>query len=90
MNEPEVEGVLVQYLRTEAPLAGLAGGERAQPEGRGAMLRKASTLNGFTMRREQVQNSPEYDPARPVERTYESRLYDYYGRPRYWARDRAA
>jgi hypothetical protein len=43
-----------------------------------------------TMRREQVQNSPEYDPARPVERTHESRLYDYYGRPRYWARDRAA
>lgn len=40
--------------------------------------------------RERVENSPEYDPARPVERPYESRLYDYYGRPRYWARDRAA
>lgn len=40
--------------------------------------------------RERVQNSPEYDPARPPDRAYEARLYDYYGRPRYWARDRAA
>lgn len=40
--------------------------------------------------REQIEHSPEYDPARPIERTYETRLYDYYGRPRYWERDRAA
>lgn len=34
--------------------------------------------------REQVRNGPEYDPAQPVNREYESRLYDYYGRPKYW------
>lgn len=34
--------------------------------------------------RDQVKNSPEYDPARPVERAYERRLYDYYGRAPYW------
>jgi hypothetical protein len=34
--------------------------------------------------REQVQNCPEYDPSAPVNREYEIRLYDYYGRPRYW------
>jgi hypothetical protein len=34
--------------------------------------------------REEVKNSPEYNPAEPVNRTYEERLYDYYGRPRYW------
>lgn len=34
--------------------------------------------------REQVKNSPEYDPAAPVNRIYEARLYDFYGRPKYW------
>jgi len=31
-----------------------------------------------------VQHSPEYDPSSPVNTEYEGRLYDYYGRPRYW------
>ncbi len=34
--------------------------------------------------REQVKNSPEYDPSAPVNREYEARLYDFYGRPKYW------
>jgi hypothetical protein len=34
--------------------------------------------------RETVQNSPEFDPSMPVNREYEVRLYDYYGRPKYW------
>ncbi len=34
--------------------------------------------------RDALKNSPEYDPAEPVNREYEARLYDYYGRPRYW------
>jgi 3D (Asp-Asp-Asp) domain-containing protein len=34
--------------------------------------------------REQVKNSPTYDPAAPVNRAYEVKLYDYYGRPSYW------
>jgi len=34
--------------------------------------------------REQIQGSPEFDPAAPVNREYEARLYDYYGRPKYW------
>jgi hypothetical protein len=36
------------------------------------------------MTREQIKNSPEFDPAAPVNRTYEERLFDYYGRPKYW------
>lgn len=36
----------------------------------------------------QIQNSPEYDPSRPMDRPYETSLYDYYGRPRYWERER--
>jgi hypothetical protein len=36
------------------------------------------------MTRDQVQAAPEYDPLTPVNREYESRLYDYYGRPAYW------
>jgi sporulation protein YlmC with PRC-barrel domain len=31
-----------------------------------------------------IEGSPSYDPAAPVNREYEVRLYDYYGRPRYW------
>ncbi len=36
------------------------------------------------MSKESVKNSPEYDPREPVNREYELRLYDYYGRPKYW------
>jgi hypothetical protein len=35
--------------------------------------------------REEVKNSPRYDPSAPVNREYEARLYDYYGRPKYWS-----
>ncbi|MFZ5907046.1 MAG: PRC-barrel domain-containing protein [Nitrospirota bacterium] len=34
--------------------------------------------------KEEVKESPEYDPEKPVNRKYEVRLYDYYGRPKYW------
>ncbi len=36
--------------------------------------------------RETVKDSPEFDPSAPVNREYEMRLYDYYGRPKYWTR----
>ncbi len=32
----------------------------------------------------EVKESPEYQPAHPVTRQYEVRLYDFYGRPAYW------
>jgi hypothetical protein len=35
--------------------------------------------------RETIENSPEFDPSMPVNREYEARLYDYYGRPSYWS-----
>jgi len=31
-----------------------------------------------------IKNSPEYNPSAPVNRQFEERLYDYYGRPKYW------
>ena len=34
--------------------------------------------------RETIKNSPEFDPSEPVNRECECRLYDYYGRPKYW------
>lgn len=36
------------------------------------------------MTREQIKSSPEFDPTAPVNRVYEERLFDYYGRPKYW------
>ncbi|MCB0153494.1 MAG: PRC-barrel domain-containing protein [Anaerolineae bacterium] len=36
------------------------------------------------MNRQMIKNSPEFDPSTPINRAYEERLFDYYGRPRYW------
>ena len=36
------------------------------------------------MTRDQVERSPAYDPTQPVNREYETRLYDFLGRPTYW------
>jgi hypothetical protein len=36
------------------------------------------------MSRESIKKSPEYDPSQLVNREYEIRLCDYYGRPTYW------
>lgn len=33
---------------------------------------------------DEIKRSPEYDPASPVNREYETELYDFYGRPVYW------
>jgi hypothetical protein len=33
-----------------------------------------------------IESSPEYDPEAPINRQYEEVFYDYYGRPKYWAR----
>ncbi len=37
------------------------------------------------MTRKAIKDSPEWNAAAPVNREYEARLYDYYGRPVYWA-----
>ena len=34
--------------------------------------------------RQKIQDSPAWNPEAPVNREYEDRLYDYYGRPVYW------
>lgn len=34
--------------------------------------------------KEKVEESPLYNPSEPVNREYESVLYDYYGKPKYW------
>jgi hypothetical protein len=35
------------------------------------------------MTRRQVENSPAWDPKRPINRACEAQRYDYYGRPAY-------
>ncbi|MEN6385939.1 MAG: PRC-barrel domain-containing protein, partial [Phycisphaerales bacterium] len=35
--------------------------------------------------KETVRKSPQFNPSAPVNREYEIRLYDYYGRPKYWS-----
>jgi hypothetical protein len=38
----------------------------------------------LSLDRETIKGSPEYDALAPVNKEYEARLYDYYGRPVYW------
>lgn len=42
-----------------------------------------STVN-MPLTVEQIKSAPEYDPKNSVDRDYETRLYNYYGRPHYW------
>lgn len=37
------------------------------------------------MSRQAIKDSPEWNPTAPINREYEARLYDYYGRPAYWS-----
>jgi hypothetical protein len=37
------------------------------------------------MLKAKIKESPMYDPSTPVNREYETRLYDFYGRPKYWS-----
>jgi len=43
----------------------------------------------LNLTRDQIKNSPTWSPDALVNRAYEERLYDYYGRPGYWSRDDA-
>lgn len=38
-----------------------------------------------TLSRDAIKSGPEFDPTVPVNRDYEQKLHDYYGRPAYWA-----
>ena len=44
----------------------------------------AESLVHIDLSRDQVKGSPKFDATAPVNRDYESRLHDYYGRPAYW------
>jgi hypothetical protein len=44
----------------------------------------ADRIVGINLSKKAIENSPEYDPAHPINREYEERLYDFYGRPYYW------
>jgi hypothetical protein len=47
-------------------------------------IRWSERVVGVEMSQKQIERSPRYDPSAPVNRRYEERLYDYYGRPKYW------
>jgi hypothetical protein len=42
------------------------------------------TIN-MNLTQEKIKNCPEYTDDVSINREYEDRLYDYYGRPNYWA-----
>lgn len=34
--------------------------------------------------KDEIKNSPEYDPSQPVKRNYENEIHEYYGKKKYW------
>ncbi len=44
----------------------------------------ADHLVEMDLSKDQIQQSPEYDPFEPIEQVYEDRLYTHYGKPQYW------
>jgi hypothetical protein len=48
-------------------------------------IRYAEREVHVTLTRDKILNCPEFHPGAAVNREYEERLYDYYGRPIYWA-----
>ena len=53
-------------------------------------IRYAEREVNVSLTREKILNCPEFDPSAAVNREYEERLYDYYGRPIYWAESKRA
>lgn len=47
-------------------------------------IRWMNAIVEIDLTKDQIRHSPAYDSSEPVNREYEARLYDYYGRPRYW------
>ncbi len=45
----------------------------------------AANKVNIDLTRQQVKDSPEYDPTALVNQEYEIKLYDFYGRPKYWS-----
>jgi hypothetical protein len=39
---------------------------------------------GMDLTVDQIKQGSKYDPSEPINRTYDVRLYDFYGRPKYW------
>jgi hypothetical protein len=48
-------------------------------------IRYAEREVHVALTREKILRCPEFNPGAPVNREYEERLYDYYGRPVYWS-----
>lgn len=45
----------------------------------------ASSNITFDVTKDKIKESPEYKPSEAINRAYEVRLFDYYGRPTYWS-----
>lgn len=64
--------------------------------GRKVLLSPDWRIEGFSwadrnltvdLTREQIKESPEFDPSEPINREFEVKLHDFYGRPAYWTRE---
>jgi hypothetical protein len=53
------------------------------PQWLGEIRHRERKVN-VTLTQESIRHCPEFDPRAFVNREYEERLYDYYGRPGYW------
>jgi hypothetical protein len=80
----EDEGWGVRYLAVLAPVTALSGKKVLIAQQWITQVSWTESAVHVDVLRDAVKNSPDYDPSAPVNREYETRLYDYYGRPKYW------
>jgi hypothetical protein len=62
----------------------LPGGEVILAPGWFDSISWASETMHCTLAKEAVKNAPAFDPHQPINRDYEEKLFDYYGKPAYW------
>lgn len=48
-------------------------------------IREDDSKVSIDMSKDKLKDAPKFDPSEPINRRYEEVIYDYYGRPRYWA-----
>ena len=77
------DGWVIRYVVVDLPHRG-AGQQVVVPRTLIAGIRWAGAEILVDLKRETLEQAPGLDAARPVDRAYEQRLHDYYGRPPYW------
>jgi len=79
----DTDGWVVRYLVVDTKRWWPGGGVLVAPEWC-SHISWTDQLVHVDQTKDEIKSCPEYDPDKPVNREFEVRLYDYFGRPVYW------